>query len=136
MFCDECTDLQKAARGCTSKATQPINLDGEIHEYCPVRDLTRLTSRYLAAYAFFSKDILPCSGGWGLQGNKGIEAVLYLNNLQNKSDRNKSKKDKTKKPYAQPGAGASQASKPKPPTKSFKQGRPSPQRSSVRAKKA
>jgi hypothetical protein len=135
MFCDECTDHQKLARGCTQKALQQVNLGGEVFEFCPVKSLTRITSRYVTAWAMFNKDMLPCEGGWGSQGNKVMEAVLYLSNLQSKADREKSKKDKSRKPYSLPGQKSVPARQaPTTPKQSFKKGRPQPKRSSVRAR--
>jgi len=86
----------------------------------------------MTAFSFFSKDILPVEGGYLQQPNKWLEAVMYLQHLQNKAERNRLKKDKERKPYALPGK-ASPATPRKAPIKGFKKGRPAPQKT-VRAR--
>jgi hypothetical protein len=87
--CRSCTPAQKRERGCIQDSLIPNTweVDGWKFSQCPKKVVTRQSYEYILAYNFYKGGFLPNRNGWMQQSVKFIEAVMFIDGLENEEPR-------------------------------------------------
>ena len=82
--CHNCDEVLKRERGCEEKGIVPFHYDNEVIFRCPIKLITPLSWEYLKAFNFYQKSILPNGNNWMNESNKFLEAMMIIENEQNR----------------------------------------------------
>jgi hypothetical protein len=76
--CHECDDRLKRERGCAEKGIVPFDVGDERVFRCPLKLVTDQTWKYIEAYNFYKKNLLPNGQSYTKETRKYIDAMMVL----------------------------------------------------------